>query len=475
MIISALPQVFSLIHLRYQLLLLYINQVQRTTRGNYRPISIILPISKIIEKCLVERLKNFLSHHNILSDSQYGFRNKHSTEHALINFVDYVTAEKEDGKFVLGIYVDIKKAFDSVNHEILLNKLYKYGIRGVPQTLIKNYLSNRSQRVKLYDKHGYKILSNQQYVTCGVPQGSVLGPLLFLLFVNDMKNASLIFKAFTFADDTNLFISHHSMDELYASANRELRKIEDWLACNKLCPNIEKTCYQLYIKKQTDMTPLIYMHNSQIKRENIVKFLGVLVDESLSFREHIGHVCQKMTMGIGTMFRSREILEMNQLLTLYNALVLPHLNYCSLVWSINYETHMNRLLLLQKRAARVILGLGYIEPVTHRFKEIGIKPLSLLRDMKCMIMLDKIKHKMLPIQVNSIVEWKIPDQNQPQLRSTGPLMIPFALTVRRQHSLRVYASKLCNNLNTLSKINFLVPISKFKRTIADQLESLRWN
>jgi len=126
----------------------------RNSAGNYRPISVLSPLSKIIERCVSDRILSFISAYDTLGSNQYGFRKKHSTEHALLNFVDFVTKEKEKGNFVLGIYVDIKKAFDSVNFPILYRKLQKYGIRGNALNIIKSYLTNRKQRVKIMDSEG---------------------------------------------------------------------------------------------------------------------------------------------------------------------------------------------------------------------------------------------------------------------------------------------------------------------------------
>ena len=303
----------------------------RDEPGNYRPISVISPLSKIIEKCISIRIHSFIHHHGILSDSQYGFRTNHSTEHALLKFIDYASTEKEKGNIVLGIYLDIKKAFDSVNFKILFRKLDKYGIRGKSLDLIKSYLRSRRQRVKINSDTGIKTMSEEKVVQCGVPQGSVLGPLLFLLYVNDLKNASKEFRTITFADDTNVFLSGPRLEELFAKANTELAKLKEWFVCNQLCLNIQKTSYQLYTCKSMADIPQLAIHNVSIQRAKEVKFLGLIVDEDLSFKSHICYVAQKLSIAAGLMYRGRQILEKSQLLSIYNSLALPHLNYCSLI------------------------------------------------------------------------------------------------------------------------------------------------
>ena len=150
-----------------------------THAENYRPISILSNISKIFEKVMYKRIYNFLESHNIISDTQFGFRQNHSTEHALIHFVDFVTKALEDDQHSVGVYLDTKKAFDSVNHSLLLKKLIKYGIRGKCAELIEDYLKGRTQKVKIGNS-----LSTPKDITCGIPQGSVLGPLLFM-YIND--------------------------------------------------------------------------------------------------------------------------------------------------------------------------------------------------------------------------------------------------------------------------------------------------
>ena len=207
----------------------------------------------------------------------------------------------------------------------------------------------------------------------------------------------------------------------------------------------------------------------------MVKFLGVMVDEDLTFKQQIDYISKKVSTAIGFMFRGKPVLERPQLISLYNTLVLPHLSYCNLIWAINFSTHINRLYLLQKRAARVILNLSYRDHVSNRFPEINIKPLTDIRDLKCLVLTYKIKHQIAPISIKKLMEWKTPDITRPQLRNSGPIIVPFARTVYRQQTFRVYAAKLFNNLNALHPIDLNVSISTYKKTLKAQISFYQWN
>ena len=167
-----------------------------------------------------------------------------------MNFMNFVTDKLEKGNFVIGVYLDIIKAFDCVNFQILFQKLSKYGIRGQVLDLIKNYLSNRKQKVKLIDEIGSITFSELRRINCGVPKGSVLGPLLFLIYVSDLRHASNLFHAITFADDTNLFTAAPTLNSLCDSVNIELDKVKTWLHCNRLCLNVSKQVFNYIPRKQ---------------------------------------------------------------------------------------------------------------------------------------------------------------------------------------------------------------------------------
>ena len=205
---------------------------------NYRPVSVLPVFSKVLERLMYNRLISFVNKHKLLYSYQFGFRERYSTSLAMINLVDRISQALDDGDYVLGLYLDFTKAFDTVNHQILLQKLEHYGIRGIGLEWFRSYLSHREQYV---DFDGTKSKTN--WVKCGVPQGSILGPLLFLLYINDLSNVSSFLFSLLFADDSNMFASGKDPNELIHSTNEEIKKISNWLDINKLTLNVKKNTF----------------------------------------------------------------------------------------------------------------------------------------------------------------------------------------------------------------------------------------
>ena len=197
--------------------------------SNYRPISLLSSISKVLEKIIHKRTIRFLKNLDIFSDSQFGFRQKHSTTHAIFYFIDHIASAIDDHLHTLGSFLDLSKAFDTIDHEILLYKLSHYGIRGKALEWFRSYLTNKKQFVSINGLN-----SDCNDITCGVPQGSLLGPLLFILYINDFQNSSNVLSFILFADDTSVYFSHKNPDTLLNTVNSELKCIHEWICCNKL-------------------------------------------------------------------------------------------------------------------------------------------------------------------------------------------------------------------------------------------------
>ena len=209
--------------------------------SNYRPISLLSVFSKITEKLMYARLYKFFEDHDILHPLQCGFRSKHSILHALIGLTETIKTTLDDGMFGCGVFIDLQKAFDTVNHSILLKKMEHYGVRGIALDWFTSYLSDRKQYVSV---NGYT--SDYLNISCGVPQGSVLDPLLFLIYINDLPNVSKLLSYYLFADDTNIYFKSNDLTLLQKIMNRELKKVKKWLDANRLALNIDTTNFVIF-------------------------------------------------------------------------------------------------------------------------------------------------------------------------------------------------------------------------------------
>ena len=344
---------------------------KRDDISNYRPISLLTSLSKILEKIVYSRLIGFFDRSNILCNSQFGFRQKHSTTHAILTLVEKITKSFERSSHTLGVFLDFSKAFDTINHDILLYKLQHYGIRGKALEWFRNYLTGRSQFVFV---NGCK--SSLKPVVCGVPQGSLLGPLLFVIYINDFYTSSKELSFILFADDSNLFFSHSDPLTLLSIVNNELKNVHDWIRANKLSLNIEKTNYMLFSKTLIDLHGDLIFNGNVLKRVSSVKFLGLFIDDKLTWKDHIDYVRKLISRNVGVLNKLRYSFPPSILQLLYSTLILPHLNYGILAWGNAAACHIEKVLLLQKKAVRIIDNVDFIAHTNVIFMEKCILKIS---------------------------------------------------------------------------------------------------
>ena len=319
--------------------------------NNYRPVSLLSVFSKVFEKVMYSRLSDFLKTHKLLYKYQFGFRKDHSAYMALMILIDKITNCLENGDHVVGVYLDFSKAFDTVNHKILLNKLEHYGIRGPALLWFESYLSDRKQFVT-YDNAS----SNCSLISCGVTQGSILGPLLFLIYINDLNNVCKDAMSIFFADDSNLFLNGKDISKIETELNEILANISEWLKVNKLSLNVKKTHFMIFSRAKSKANLSV---NLKIDGENLLevektKFLGVIIDNRLSWRDHVNYISGKIARGIGILIKARAVLNKGTLITLYYSFVYPYYTYCNHIWGSSCSKNIKRLFVLQKKAIRII-------------------------------------------------------------------------------------------------------------------------
>jgi len=333
---------------------------------NYRPISLLPSISKIFERIIFQQLFEYLNNNKLISCEQFGFRPGYSTELASLRLIDHITKQMDQMELPLNIYIDLSKAFDTLDHTILLSKMNFYGISGRELNLFRNYIINRHQFVEF---NGCK--SIVRTISTGVPQGSILGPLLFLIYINDLPHVSNLFEMLMYADDTTLFCNiKHTTTEV--ELNTELKKISNWLSSNKLSLNVKKSKYMVFHTSQRQVEyPLLKLNDTEIERVNQFNFLGLIISSNLKWNKHIDHISLKLSKIIGILYRLKDLYQQNILIMLYNSLIVPHFNYCLLTWGSKISKD-GIIHILQKRALRTITSSNYISHTEPLCKELGL-------------------------------------------------------------------------------------------------------
>ena len=320
-------------------------------RSNYRPISLLSNISKIFEKLMHTRLYGFLDRFERLYKYQFGFRNKHSTTHTLINITEAIRKALDEKSYACGVFVDLQKAFDTVNHNILLTKLNYNGIRGSALEWFRSYLSNRSQFVSINDK-----LSTIKMLASGVPQGSILGPLLFLIYINDLHECIKHSTTYHFADDTNLLLISNSLKKLNKHINHDLSNLVHWLRANKISLNTKKTELIIFRPKNTIVTKHLNFRISgqKIFPVKVIKYLGIKIDENLNFITHMQDLALKLSRSNGMLAKIRHYVNFETLLSIYHAIFSSHLRYACQVWGNSRSPMIGRITSLQNKALKII-------------------------------------------------------------------------------------------------------------------------
>lgn len=360
---------------------------------NYRPISILPFFAKFLEKIMHDRLSSFILKSKIIHASQHGFQEGHSTFMALLDMEELVSKAIDKNEYSIGVFLDLAKAFDTVNHNVLLKKLNHYGVRGTQLNWFKSYLESRTQCVVCNGA-----TSELGYVAFGVPQGSNLGPLLFLIYINDLASVSSTLHFILFADDTNLVYSNTSPEALMDTVNQELTKVNTWFKANKLTLNADKSNFIIF-KSHRKIKPVnwsLTLNDLPILQVESTKFLGVLIDQHLTWKTHINYIALKLAKNIGILSRIAYLLPKDIKKSLYNTLIYPYLNYCNFIWASNYPTRLQKLVTLQKRAIRLIEGAAYTASSRPIFASLKLLKINQIKDFQIADLFYCFEHNLLP-------------------------------------------------------------------------------
>jgi hypothetical protein len=387
---------------------------------NYRPISLLPAISKILEKVILLQLDTHFHENNLYYSSQYGFRKKRSTEHAILELTDRIINSMDHNISPTAIFLDLTKAFDCLNHNILIQKLKHYGLQNNALQLLINYLSNRQQSVMLDSK----TKSTPLEITTGVPQGSILGPFLFLIYVNDLSHSSNALSFINYADDTTLISTINHTTRTTNNLNNELNKVFKWLCSNKLSLNITKTkCITFHTPHHKPTFPQLHINNIPIAHTDHFNFLGITIDKHLNWKPHINKITTKISQICGTLNKLKHTVPKQTLLTIYQALIVPHLTYGVLAWAKNSNT--TPIFKLQKRSVRIITQSQYNAHTDPLFKQLNILKLQDIYHTTALKFFFQYSHNELPEYfTNYIIQNRQFSQSQTQTRYTNRLAVP---------------------------------------------------
>ena len=376
---------------------IYKSKGDKNDLGNYRPISILPILAKCIENFVNVQLTNFVQTNHILDNQQFGFRKESSTTFLMLDLFDKIYNSKEKGLKPAIVFLDIKKAFDTVDHETLLEKLKYYGISGTVYNWFKSYLSNRYQQTK-WGKH----ISIALLILFGVPQGSILGPILFSIFINDLISICKSSVPFLFADDGALYFESVNRS-LYENIKDELNKICKWLRLNKLTLNEKKTKFMIF--DNCNNKDIISINNDNdhsfvIKEQKVrkKKYLGLILDHKLKFVEHIDYIKKKIAKRIGAMYKSKNLLPLKYRKMFANSLMLPHFDYLDIIWCKTLKSKLKELDILYKKTAKIALNYNMWESSTKVYNDMNWLPLHLRRQLHLSTYMYKIIYENSPLQ-----------------------------------------------------------------------------
>ena len=370
---------------------------------NYRPISLLTSFSKILEKIIYTRVYNFLENEKLFNQLQFGFRKNCSTIDAVTFFLTKLIPSLDKKEYNMGLFVDLSKAFDSLDHNILLLKLEKLGIRGVAKQWFKDYLTDRKQAVRIYkDNSNDYTVSDPCGITHGIPQGSILGPLLFNIYIYDIDSALSKGTPISFADDTTILISNNSFEDLFIDAYEDLHSLLDYLNANKLSINLLKTKYILFrpntnTPRYLDRAPKLFVKNIEIEQVEYTKFLGIYIDSKLNWNYQINNILNKLKQNRYIFACTKHFLPIFAKKLLFNAHVLSHCMYGALLWGASMnETQVNSISKIINKILLFILNENRFRNTNNMYKRLNCLKLEDIIELQLAKFMFNISNNIAP-------------------------------------------------------------------------------
>jgi hypothetical protein len=426
----------------------------------FRPINILPLFEKVLEIVLQKQILEYLKENSILYDLQSGFRENHSCESAIQYILESWRKMAEEGKVTIAVFLDFKRAFETIDRELLLQKLEKYGFSKESVTLLRSFLTDRKQYVFVNGKKSEEI-----NVDIGVPQGSVLGPLLFILYINDLPLQLKRVLVKIFADDTMLSVSHKNYAAAATILNQELEIVTAWLKMNKVKLNASKSKFMVIAQSKNKLTSIqgeveshqIEIDNEPLERVLVFKYLGVMIDCCLKFEDHVSYVIKKAGKKISYLGRLRNKLSTSTKKLIYNSIVAPHFDYCATVFWQTNEENLQKLQKLQNIAMRHILNCKRRTSTNHMLRELGWLDMRKKLELSVLVMVKKIVNgNDLPPYMSENVKYN-KDVHAYETRSRDHLHVKRVSGVFAEkslcHSGFVRYNSLPNEVKNTEKIN----------------------